>query len=174
MNRSTTGRAVFAVALTFLLLMVILPMLYPYGSFVDMGGSPGVLENWNKTSFADPLTRVVYAIGDMFCHQQQSRSFMINGSQMAFCQRDVSILLGFIIGLLLTDILSNKVHTGSVRFLVIGAFFLTITVIEWLAESILSADVLYARAMSGVISGIGIAMLLQYMITKQYEEIMFG
>jgi len=85
MKRSSPGRAILLFLTAFLLLMIILPLLHPYGSFTGLDGSAGVIDNGEKLSFADPLSKCIYFLGDLFCHQETVRSFIINGSQMAFC-----------------------------------------------------------------------------------------
>jgi uncharacterized membrane protein len=155
----------------YMMLMIILPLLYPYGSFSGLDGRPGVMDNWDRLAFADPLTRAVYAFGDIFCHQETARSFMINGSQLAFCQRDVSILIGVILGLIITDEAIGRFYTGDKRFLYAGAVMLTTTLVEWGIEYISGMDILAARIVTGILSGIGVALLLQYGVTRQYEKV---
>jgi len=171
MKQSTPGRALMLFFAAFLLLMVILPLLYPGGSFTGLDGRSGVIENWEKLRFADPLTRAVYTMGDLFCHQEEWRSFMINGSQMAFCQRDVSILAGVVLGLFVTDRTADRFYAGDKLFLILGAVMLVSTGIEWLIEHSFEVDLLAARAATGVLTGIGIALILQYVIAKDYELI---
>ncbi|MEE2625239.1 MAG: DUF2085 domain-containing protein [Candidatus Thermoplasmatota archaeon] len=49
----------------------------------------------------NPAWAVVYAIGDLNCHQKHQRSWEINSNQMPVCARDIGILLGFTIGCVL-------------------------------------------------------------------------
>ena len=153
----------------FLLLMVILPLLYPSGSFTGLDGRSGVVENWEKLRFADPLTRAIYAMGDLFCHQEEWRSFMINGSQMAFCQRDVAILAGVVLGLFVTDRTADRFYAGDKLFFILGVLMLAPTGIEWLIEHTFEVNLLAARVATGVLAGIGIALIMQYAIAKDYE-----
>ncbi len=44
---------------------------------------------------------IVYAIGDINCHQKYERSWEINGNQMPVCTRDVGIFFGFFVGCLI-------------------------------------------------------------------------
>ena len=155
--------------------MLIIPMLYPYGSFIGLDGRASIIEHWNDLAFADPLSRVIYGIGDLFCHQEQSRSFIINGSQMAFCQRDVSILTGLAAGLLVTDRRIGLIQTGNRIWLIIGIVMIVSTFIEWGIGHVFGMDVLATRVATGLMAGAGIALILQYYVTKQYEKIMgFG
>jgi len=174
MERSTPGRTALLFFTAFLVLMIILPLLYPYGSFTHLDGKAGVIENWSKLSFADPLTRAVYFLGDLFCHEEMSRSFIINGSQMAFCQRDVSVLCGFVLGLFLTDEAVLHIYTGKKRSLVAGAVMMILLLVEWVFEYASGIDFLPGRVATGILAGAGIALLMQYGVTKEYEKIVFG
>jgi len=174
MKRSTPGRAILIFAVVFLMLMIILPLLYPYGSFVHLDGRAGVIDNWAKLSFADPLTRAVYFLGDLFCHEEMSRTFIINGSQMAFCQRDTSILCGVIAGLVLTDEALSRINFGQKLFLILSVIMIISLIVEWLFENFTDMNILAARVVSGLLAGAGIALLLQYSLTKEYEKIVYG
>jgi uncharacterized membrane protein len=171
MDRSTPGRAVLLFFAMFLLLMIVLPLLYPHGSFAGLDGRAGTIDNWGNLAFADPLTRFVYFLGDLFCHQEWSRSFIINGSQMAFCQRDTCILAGVVIGLVATDKAVCRVHLGNRLFPIAGAAMIASTLIEWVIEFGTGADILAARAATGLLAGAGIALILQYTVAKEYEKI---
>ena len=172
MERSTAGRSMMFFLSVYLVLMILLPLLYPYGSFTGLDGRAGVIENWEGLSHADPVTRLIYLMGDLFCHQEESRSFIINGSQMAFCQRDVSIVTGVILGLAVTDESIGKVHAGNRMVLIAGALMILLTAVEWGAEYVSGHDLLAARVATGVLAGVGIASVVQYAVTKQYEKIM--
>ena len=174
MKRSTPGRAVLLFFVVFLILMIVLPLLYPYGSFVHLDGRAGVIDNWSKLSFADPLTRAVYLIGDFFCHQEMARTFIINGSQMAFCQRDTSVLIGVILGLVITDEAVFHLYIIKIQHFFLGAAMTLLLMVEWVIESLTGMDILAARVATGILAGIGIALILQYAVTKDYEKIVFG
>ncbi|MCL2032591.1 MAG: DUF2085 domain-containing protein [Methanomassiliicoccaceae archaeon] len=169
---STPGRAVLLFSASFLVLMILPTLLYPHGSFAGLDGRAGIIENWDQLAFADPLTRTVYTMGDLFCHQEWARSFIINGSQMAFCQRDVSVLTGVIIGLLAADERVGRIYAGKSLCPIIGAVMISSTFIEWGIEYGLGADILAARIATGLLAGAGIALLLQHYVTRQYEKIM--
>jgi len=172
MDRSAPGRALLLFFAAFLVLMIVLPLLYPYGTFIDLDGSAGAIENWGRLAFADPLTRAVYALGDLFCHQEWSRSFIINGSQMAFCQRDVCILMGVVLGLVATDNTLCRIYLGNRLFLIVGALMVISTIAEWGIEHLSGADILATRAATGLLAGVGVALILQYAVTKEYEKAM--
>jgi len=173
MERSTPGRAVLLFSAAFLMLMIIMPLLYPHGSYADLDGRAGVIDNWSKLAFADPAARAVYSLGDLFCHQEMSRTFIVNGSQMAFCQRDVSVLCGVIIGLFATDKAVLNFYIGKKVFLIAGAAMISSLAIEWYIEYASGTDILAGRVSTGVLAGAGIALVLQYAVTKEYEKIVF-
>ena len=174
MEVSTPGRAVLLFCAAFLMLMIVIPLVYPYGSFVHLDGKAGVIDNWGKLMFADPLTRAVYFLGDLFCHEEMSRSFIINGSQMAFCQRDVSVLSGVILGLIVTDKAVFHLYVGKKPFLILASIMIITLAVEWGIESVFGVNLVAGRVATGILAGAGIALLLQYAVTKEYEEIMFG
>jgi uncharacterized membrane protein len=173
MERSSPGRAILLFLTAFLLLMILLPLLHPYGSFTGLDGSAGVIDSWDKLSFADPLSRGVYFLGDLLCHQETARSFIINGSQMAFCQRDVSVLIGAIIGLVITDEKLSLIPLKNKFVPIIAVFMVASTFIEWGIETAFNADILAGRIVTGLLAGAGIALLLQYFIIKEYEKVVF-
>ncbi|MDR1404362.1 MAG: DUF2085 domain-containing protein [Candidatus Methanoplasma sp.] len=172
MERSAPGRMFMLFLSGFMVLMILIPLIYPHGSFTGLDGRAGVIENWDSLSHADPVTRAVYFLGDLFCHQEESRSFIINGSQMAFCHRDTSILLGVILGLAAADEAIGKIYAGNKLLVYAGAVMILSTAAEWAAEYISGYDLLAARVATGVLAGIGIALILQYAVTNQYEKIM--
>jgi uncharacterized membrane protein len=46
---------------------------------------------WNKMPM---FPKIIYYIGDMGCHQKESRSFILNENQMPVCARDTGIFIG--------------------------------------------------------------------------------
>ena len=50
---------------------------------------------WSELS---PIWALVYAIGDLNCHQKHQRSWEVNGNQMPVCVRDIGIFAGFLVG----------------------------------------------------------------------------
>ena len=68
----------------------------------DERGSVGHNQSSHGGSFAwselNPVFGLVYAFGDINCHQKHDRSWKINENQMPVCARDVGIFMGFIMG----------------------------------------------------------------------------
>ena len=166
MDVRTPGIVLFAVLSFMAILIMTIPLLYPYGSFIGLGGMGG------DTSFADPISRAIYGLGDLFCHQEEARSFIINGSQTAFCKRDISILFGTILGLVFLSFRRSIVFLHDRRALILGAILLLITFAEWGVEHTFSVDVEPARIITGIISGIGAALIIQYFVVREYRAVM--
>ena len=80
MKVSTPGRIALTVVSIILTLMIIIPYMYSSGYFVDLDGSSGVIDHAELWDEIDPISRAIYSISDYLCHQQMSRSFIINGS----------------------------------------------------------------------------------------------
>jgi Predicted membrane protein len=166
MDVRTPGIVLFTVLSSMAILMMIIPFLYPYGSFIGLGGAGG------DTSFADPISRAIYGLGDLFCHQEEARSFIINGSQTAFCKRDISVLFGMILGLVFLSFRKFIVLLHDKRTLILGVILLLVTFAEWGVEHIFSIDVESARIITGIISGTGAALIIQYFVVREYRAVM--
>lgn len=89
----------FIICLTWFLLLLIIPYTLPSNSVnFDEKGKVGVVDFQNQTNTMNPCAKFVYSTGDSFCHQKASRSFFLNGNQMAYCSRCSGIFLGLVIG----------------------------------------------------------------------------
>jgi len=168
MDVRTPGIVLLTVLSSVAILILVIPLLYPYGSFIGLGG----MNPTGGTSFADPVTRAIYGLGDLFCHQEEARSFIINGSQTAFCKRDISVLTGVIIGLMILSFRRSIVLMQDRRTLILGSILLTVTFLEWGFETLFSADIEPARIITGIISGIGAALIIQYLVVREYRAVM--
>ena len=186
MRVHTRGRIMAISISIFLAIMFVIPFLYPYGSFIGLDGHVGVLDSTDKVAFADPISRIMYGIGDAICHQEQARSLILNGSQTVFCHRDMGILMGVATGFYIffdrrfLKYLSkrenvfvgykgeNKVISRIVdkQILLLGVLLTTITLVEWLIEFTTFMDLPVARVVTGIISGVGVAMIMQWAVTR--------
>ncbi len=145
--------------------LIVTPFLNQYGSFVSLDGSVGAVDHMDLWSSSDPLTAFTYIVGDIFCPQIESRSFILNGSQTAFCMRDVSILAGLITGFLFsyTDTF-KKITFGRFRCIVIAAFILLIA--DWGIQHIFSLDISVTRILTGLFLGFSVSCIL-----SSYEDL---
>ena len=55
-------------------------------------------DNEEVIEMMNPISRFVYYLGDVNCHQLSHRSYEYNGNQMSFCARDFGIFLGLAMG----------------------------------------------------------------------------
>ena len=146
---------------TLLVLFLISPSINPEGSFLGLDGSPGVIDHgWNG------LSAIGYTIGDFLCHQESDRCFILNGNQIPICIRDTGLLLGVTIGLIACIPLGTK--AGERMFPLIGVVLVAVTGVEWVLESSFG-DMPVARFSTGVISGIGAALILCWMLYREND-----
>lgn len=158
MERNNMIIAFGAAVTAFMLIMILSPFMYGSGTIVGLDGVPGSVDNtWS-------LTTVQYALGDIFCHQEMSRSFVFNGNQMPFCIRDTGIFVGLSAGLI-ASVLYDKKAGRTVAC--IGLALICVTAIEWLAESCIG-DMPNIRFVSGICAGLGASMLVRCYIDRLY------
>tara|TARA_Y100001970_G_scaffold292678_1_gene435132 strand:- start:61508 stop:62287 length:780 start_codon:yes stop_codon:yes gene_type:complete len=125
-HESKIGRNLAYVAGFYLVMVFLVPMATEENSIPDLSGRANRIDyathdSWgnvqdsarelghnqseNGGTFAwmdmNPISGMIYAIGDLNCHQKWERSWEVNGNQMAVCTRDVGILFGFTIFCLL-------------------------------------------------------------------------
>lgn len=166
------GRAFALFFAVLALLMVAVPLFSGYGSFTGLDGSIGKVDHWDIWSSEDPFSAFIYLLGDMLCHQEEARSLILNGSQMPFCVRDFGIIAGALAGSIATDVKFFRYDLSDVRVLIIGVSLFIITLIEWAIEYSTSFDSSSFRGLTGFLSGIGIALIIQYLVKSQYNKIM--
>lgn len=148
----------FAVAL---MLIIIAPLAYPYGTFVNLDGSAGIMDHdWGGYGAGG----IVYAIGDMLCHQESARSFFLNGSQLAFCIRDIGLLSGFVAGFV--HVVWKGIQSYDSKKLAIGIGLLIPTAIEYICEHSFDMDLPELRFILGILSGFGAALILGYALYR--------
>ena len=139
------------------LLMFAAPFLVPYGTYVDLDGTAVVIDHgWTGNG----LSGVAYLIGDIFCHQQEARSLMLNGSQMPICIRDTGILVGMTIGFAVSWMLHLRMTDR--KWAVLGLALISVTGIEWILEHPFG-DMPELRLVSGIVTGIGAGLFFAWM-----------
>ncbi|MDR0524212.1 MAG: DUF2085 domain-containing protein [Candidatus Methanoplasma sp.] len=143
-----------------LALIVAIPLLYAPGTFSGLDGSPGRMD-WTAPGGIDPVSAAVYALGDLLCHQMESRSPVINGSEAAFCARDLSVMAGALAALIPLGFKRLRGTAADPRAAACALALSSATFIEWAAEHALGAGALFPRAASGALTGVGLAVLLR-------------
>lgn len=149
------------VASIVLVIFMASPLLSCPGTFLGLDGSPAVLDHgWNG------LNGLGYTIGDLLCHQECDRSFIVNGNQMPICIRDTGLLVGLVIGLMVCIVLDDRLC--SRRFAFTGAVMIAVTGVEWMLESVFG-DMPLPRFVSGIVAGAGAALILCWLLYKKDE-----
>lgn len=137
--------------------LFITPFLSDYGAFRGLDGAVAYIDHLDIWQSRDPITFVTYTIGDIFCPQIESRSFILNGSQMAFCSRDVSILLGAVIGCVISFVRPNLPIRNSLIFL--GISF-ALMIADWAFQHFSGIDLMATRVITGILFGCAVASVI--------------
>jgi uncharacterized membrane protein len=110
LRRSSKAEVTMLIIFTiWLLLILIAPLSLPRGSVQDLSGKVGGIDSGEQLDSMNPLARVMYTIGDMYCHQIPERSLFLNDNQMPFCSRDLGIFIGLVAGMLLAILLNIRI-----------------------------------------------------------------
>lgn len=157
----------FVISAIITISMLIVPFLSPYGSIIHLDGRPGLIDHADLWSDKDPLSAVLYTFGDLACHQQMSRTLIINGSEMPICIRDLGLLMGFMMGCLITAIIfGHPMIYNSARLYVIISFSLIFT--DWMIQHIFDLNIPVTRMVTGLLAGAGFSLILYCWIFTIY------
>lgn len=163
----------FAVSVFLTVSVFVVPFLSPYGSFVDLDGTPGIIDHWDIWHSEDPFTMVLYLIGDVVCHQQMSRTIILNGSQMPICIRDLGLLMGFMIGCLFTSVkFGHPAIYRNARAYVVISF--TLIFADWAIQHAFDLNIPFTRMVTGLLAGVGFAVILYcwtYSIVYSHKDV---
>ena len=143
----------------FLGLCFLSPYLCPFGTVTGLDGIVGRIDHSSLWDSYDTVPLVMYTIGDWGCHQEQARTWMLNGNELPFCIRDLCIMIGFAIGFLYHS-LKGPLVDDMRRALLIGCVLILLTMIEWSAEHYLGLGDSAVRALVSLVSGFGAVILL--------------
>lgn len=163
-------KIVFLILAGFVTLAVfIAPYTCQYGSLLYLDGSPGYIDHGELWASQNPFACVVYTLGDMFCHQQMARTFILNGSEMPFCTRDVALVVGLTIGLATTILFDGKNVDRKYIIAFIAASFVLMAA-DWIIQSICGLNVTWSRVATGVLAGASIGLIVSMVIDRLYEK----
>ena len=124
------------------------------GTFLGLDGSPMIIDNgWLGHGPAG----IAYLIGDILCHQETARSFILNGSQLPVCIRDMGILLGSLAGCAASCVVLDRLRGRKV--LIAGAVLLLVTGVRWALQGAVGDHEAIKFA-----SGIGASIILGWWI----------
>ncbi len=150
----------FSIALA---LMLAAPFMAPYGTFTGLDGTAANIDHgWMGHGPAG----LAYLLGDIFCHQQEARSLILNGSQMPVCIRDTGMLIGLVAGFCASWLLDSKMFDR--RWAVAGSILVAAMAVEWLVEGRVG-DMPVLRMLSGIVGGFGAALFLSWMLYRDTE-----
>ena len=137
-------------------MFVLAPFMAPYGAYLGLDGDPCFVDHpWR-------LSEAPYLLGDVLCHQEQGRSFVLNGSQMPVCARDIGIWPGLAVGLLAYIPLERRFGW---RMAAASVLMMCVTVAEWALEPRIG-NVMWVRFASGIVAGIGAGMLAGWLLGR--------
>jgi uncharacterized membrane protein len=167
---------VYSLYRIFLLLMVLtvaacisIPAFYPYGTFVHLDGIAGAIDHADLWMSMDPLSAIVYGMGDLFCHQEMARSFIVNGSQMPFCIRDISIFIGIIISMAAWEVMQLYVDPLSRKVLITAFILIFIMAADWAVGQHTDMSSMLLREATGILAGLGIGTLIKAYCDRSYQ-----
>lgn len=140
----------------------------PFNSISGMDGSIGMMDHGSKWSEMNIFAELVYSVGDMVCHQEMSRSFVMNGNQLTVCSRDLFILFGIFTGLLFFQLLPKKAEDRRLWY--VSYSFVVLMLIDWGVQYITSTDVMITRIITGMMCGIAIATILEKMMIRMEHD----
>lgn len=144
----------------FLVLSVIIPAVYPHGMLTGLDGSVGVVDHKSLWNTLDPISSAIYTTGDLGCHQEQSRTLMINGSEMPFCIRETFLFLGLSLFMMCAAFLDRSTIPTPGRAVPLGIVLIALTALEWVLENSTGFDLPVLRAAVSITTSFGITLIL--------------
>jgi len=116
-TRLTWSRAAFVLLLlnvVWTASLFIAPFTIPPGSFANEVGGANMMDHGDIWVTLPPYAAIVYAFGDIQCHQLWHRSYWLNGNQMPIDARMTSMYIFANLGLLAAMLASPALSTGQV------------------------------------------------------------
>lgn len=157
------------ILMIFAVSIFVVPFLSGYGTLIHLDGTPGYLDHWDIWSSKDPWTCITYSIGDIFCHQKTDRSFILNGSQMPVCVRDVGIIIGLLAVfayLYIRNILVPK-RKGITAFIILSFILMFV---DWLIQFIFDLNVPFTRFVTGILAGSAATLAVSMLYDRSFAE----
>ncbi len=148
-----------------LLLTVLAPFAIPSGSVTDLTGVVGRSDNSDVIETMNPFAKVMYGIGDSYCHQIASRSYFLNGNQVPFCSRDVGIFAGLALGMAVAIFTRFRI---TVLAFLIGVLPLALDGTLQLVTSYESNNPV--RFVTGILAGAAVSLLISLFVRELLES----
>ena len=161
-----TKKTLAVIFIIWLALIFIAPLTLPSGSVDDLDGKIGNMDNTDVISEMNPLAAVMYALGDINCHQMTSNSFYLNGNEMPFCVRDTGIFIGLAIGSLISLFFAPKFRWTALIILILP---ILIDGGAQMVSDYVSFNEL--RLVTGILCGIGVTYFLGYLAENSVKRV---
>lgn len=139
---------VFIVTILLDLSCLVVTLLNP--DLGDLTGKINRIDHEDIWSRMDIFSHIVYWVGDLTCHQQPSRSLIIDGGQFPVCIRDTGLVIGTSIGAAIALFSNIKV---SKRLFIMTLILSFLTIADWIFKSVSGIDIIQLAAVTAVISG---------------------
>ena len=141
-----------------LALFIAAPFACEPGEVTGLNGVPLLPDYFDRWAEMNPLSAAAYGLGDILCHQEDGRSFTMNGSQMPVCVRDVSALAGLIVGLAISVLLPKALSWRSCIIFLAAAFAVMSAdvAVQWF----MGMNVFITRIITGSACGLAVAFVL--------------
>ena len=143
-----------------LILNIAAPFIQSAGTVLGLDGTVGIVDHRQLWSSMDPVSGIMYTLGDFFCHQDEARTLILNGNEMPICMRDAALMTSLAAGLVLAAGFWNFSSRMDNRMILVCAILVALTPIEWALEGALDVDSLALRVVVSVPTGIGGAFLV--------------
>ena len=145
-----------AIASALFLSALIVPFLSSSGSIIDLDGTMGYIDHSDIWNTLDPFSAAIYTVGDFICHQQMSRTIILNGNEMPICVRDFGFLVGLVAGVLLMMVLKRY---DKKKLVIISVAGLVLMFSDWIIQKVFSLNVPETRFITGIMAGIAATIL---------------
>lgn len=161
MNPKQAKIVLGSVAALFSAWIIVAPLLIDCGIATNLDGRVGMIEHGDLWNSMNPVSGIIYWLGDLFCHQEEARTFMLNGNELPFCTRDISIFVSVAIGFF--AVLATGMKRNRKTDFFVGISFLLI-IADWAIQRIFVLNVLPTRILTGALAGIAISFVLSFML----------
>ena len=139
-----------------LALLVLAPLMIDSGAVDGLeGGHPVEPDFFDVWEDLNPAAGAIYGLGDILCHQDSSRSFHLNGSQLPICARDVSALAGLAGGLILCAFCGDRLKRYA--FILLAVSF-SVMIADVIIQNVFDLNVFVTRILTGAFRGISVAI----------------
>lgn len=143
------------------------PLFCQTGTVKGLDGNVGTIDNWSLWQSLNPFSATIYVIGDFFCHQMESRVFMINGNEMPFCVRDIALLIGFAVGMVIVSELELRRSKRTDIFAVVS---FALIIADWAFQHFTDTNIAFTRFVTGILAGVAIAFVICFILNAMAGE----